>query len=100
MELKSIHISRQENWASLYPGEFAGKIVLTDPTGEVTVNLTPERCAEICAIIAEGAKETARKVCDAMMGSLRRIGPLALEDGLDEAALIKKAPGGDDDLPF
>lgn len=68
MNLVSLNISRAPfDYDGKVKGNHYGKITFDSPLGEVTVQLTPEHCAGMFAVVADAIVATAKQAATSLM---------------------------------
>lgn len=68
MRLKSISISRQQ-WGK-NQGFLEGSLELEDPSGEMKIFLSPERCDAVVALVADQIVEQTKLVAETMKSNI------------------------------
>lgn len=68
MNLQTLIIQRATfDYDGKVKGQHYGKITFDSPLGEVTVQLTPEHCAGMFAVVADAVIATAKSAATALM---------------------------------
>ena len=68
MKLNTLKIER-ERWGK-NEGKFTGSIKFDNELGEISVNLSPEQCDKLFAVIAEGIIDTAKEAANELTVSV------------------------------
>lgn len=70
MQLKSLHISRQDKWQP-NPGAFIGTVEFEDPKSQVAINLDDATAREIVVLCASGIVGAARQLSGHLLLTVR-----------------------------
>ena len=68
MQLNTLRIERKEFGKDA--GKFAGYIKFNNELGEVRLNLSPEQCDKLFAVVAEGIIDTAKEAANELTVSV------------------------------
>ena len=68
MRLKSLYLSRQTYGKN--QGFLEGNLELEDPSGEMKIFLTPERCDAVVALVADQLVEQTKMVAETMKANI------------------------------
>ena len=68
MRLKKLYLNRQQ-WGK-NTGLMEGEIEIEDPSGEMKIFLSPERCDAVVALVADQIVEQTKAVAEAMKSNI------------------------------